>query len=107
MTSRVGGRSSVVASRRHSPGRTGRGRSVDPKLIYQLLRDRFGPAGWWPARTAFEVCVGAILTQSTSWRNVEKALGSLRARGRLSFKGLFRVPEARLAGWIRPLGFSV
>ncbi|HET9317656.1 MAG TPA: hypothetical protein VFQ51_18835 [Vicinamibacteria bacterium] len=72
--------------------------------VYQRLRDRFGPAGWWPAETPFEVCLGAILTQNTAWTNVEKALRAIRARRLLSHRALFRVRPAVLARLIRPSG---
>ncbi|MBF0105550.1 MAG: hypothetical protein HQM16_09525, partial [Deltaproteobacteria bacterium] len=42
--------------------------------IYKLLFSHFGPQSWWPGDSAFEVCLGAILTQNTSWTNVEKAI---------------------------------
>ena len=45
--------------------------------IYNLLSERFGPQHWWPGETRFEVIIGAILTQNTSWSNVEKAFTSL------------------------------
>ena len=75
------------------------------RRIYGLLLARFGHAGWWPGKTPFEVCVGAILTQSTSWSNVEKALARLRQRRRLSFRGLAALPPKRLAALIRPSGY--
>ncbi|HDL98653.1 MAG TPA: endonuclease III domain-containing protein, partial [Desulfobacteraceae bacterium] len=42
--------------------------------VYQRLHDHFGPQHWWPGDTPFEVMVGAVLTQNTSWQNVEKAI---------------------------------
>lgn len=51
--------------------------------IFTRLYQAFGPRHWWPAETPFEVCVGAILTQSVSWRNVEKAIAALREKGLL------------------------
>lgn len=48
---------------------------------YVLLRRRFGHRRWWPADTPFEVAVGAVLTQNTNWRNVERAVGALRTEG--------------------------
>jgi endonuclease-3 related protein len=75
------------------------------RRVYRLLLRRFGHAGWWPGETPFEVCVGAILTQNTSWSNVEKALAVLRGRGLLSFEGLSRVPPSRLAPMIRSSGY--
>ena len=44
------------------------------EAAYAALMDRYGPQGWWPAETALEVIVGAVLTQNTNWRNVGKAL---------------------------------
>ena len=72
--------------------------------VYQRLRRHRGPAGWWPAETPFEVCVGAILVQNTAWANVEKALLSLRAAGRLSYEGLAGLGQEELAALIRPSG---
>ena len=73
--------------------------------IYQRLFDRFGPQGWWPAETPFEVCVGAILTQGTNWKNVEKALNNLKEKGLLSAKALYKVDLHTLAELIRPCGY--
>lgn len=54
--------------------------------IYSHLLAVYGPQSWWPAEEPFEVMVGAILTQSTAWRNVEKAIANLKieAKGRAS-----------------------
>lgn len=72
--------------------------------IYRILRSRHGPSGWWPARTGFEVCLGAILTQNTAWTNVERALRALRARRLLSWRALSTLTPARLAPVIRSAG---
>jgi endonuclease III related protein len=72
--------------------------------VYERLRRHRGPAGWWPAETPFEVCVGAILVQNTAWPNAEKALCSLRAAGRLSYEGLAGLGQEELAALIRPSG---
>ncbi len=69
---------------------------------YGLLRKAYGPQHWWPAETDYEVCVGAILTQSTSWRNVERAVGNLKAAGLLGNGRILSADSARLAGLIRP-----
>jgi len=83
-----------------------RRRALAPVLasIYRTLLDAQGPAGWWPGQSAFEVCVGAILVQNTAWPNVEKALGVLRARGRLSYEGLRELAAVDLAPLIRSSG---
>ena len=77
----------------------------DPLTVYSRLRSAWGHAGWWPGETPFEVCVGAILVQNTAWTNVEKALGNLRAAGRLSFEGLRSMSLAALAPLLRPAGY--
>lgn len=64
-----------------------------------------GPMQWWPAQTPFEVIVGAILTQSTAWANVERAIDNLRGARLLSPGALGRVSAARLAGLVRPSGY--
>lgn len=72
--------------------------------VYRRLRAAFGHAGWWPAESPFEVCVGAILVQNTAWANAERALDSLRRRGLLSFDALRRLPPSRLAPLLRSSG---
>ncbi len=72
--------------------------------VYERLRRRRGPSGWWPAEDAFEVCVGAILVQNTAWANAEKALAALRGAGCLSFRRLAGLDRDALAALIRPAG---
>jgi endonuclease-3 related protein len=64
-----------------------------------------GPMHWWPAQTPFEVIVGAILTQSTAWGNVERAIANLRSAGMLTPTAMLRVRAARLAALVRPSGY--
>jgi endonuclease-3 related protein len=72
---------------------------------FNSLSTALGPMNWWPAKTPFEVIVGAILTQSTAWANVEQALTNLRNARLLSPARMERVPERRLAHLIRPSGY--
>ena len=72
--------------------------------IYRRLYVELGPQGWWPGRTRFEVIVGAILTQNTSWQNVEKAMRRLRRERRLSPSAMAALPRRHLAELIRPAG---
>ncbi len=65
----------------------------------------FGPLHWWPAESSLEVIVGAILTQNTNWKNVEKAIHNLKKHGLLSFSTLEQIPPAQLAEVIRPAGY--
>jgi len=72
--------------------------------VYERLRAAFGHAGWWPGESPFEVCVGAILVQNTSWANVERTLDGLRRRRLLSFDALARLSASRLAPLLRSSG---
>ena len=80
-------------------------RGVKIRKIYGLLEGHFGDLGWWPARSGFEVIVGAILTQNTAWSNVEKAIGRLRREKLLDPAKIARVHTARLTCLIRPAGY--
>ena len=66
-------------------------------LIYERLYNNFGPRGWWPGDTPFEIIVGAILTQNTSWENVEKAITQLERYNLLNLEGMYKVEESVLA----------
>jgi len=73
--------------------------------IYNILFSALGPQNWWPAETELEMMVGAILTQNTSWNNVEKAITNLKEKDLLSIRGLSQIPPSILAGYIRPAGY--
>ncbi len=73
--------------------------------VYRLLFARYGPQNWWPGDSPFEVMVGAILTQSTSWRNVEKAIGNLKKAGMLDLARLADAPGAEIASLVRSSGY--
>lgn len=64
-----------------------------------------GPQHWWPAGSAFEVVVGAYLTQNTAWANVERAMGNLRSAGVLSISGFRTTPIEELEQLVRPAGY--
>jgi endonuclease-3 related protein len=74
-------------------------------LIYQRLYVTFGPQRWWPGETPFEVMVGAILAQNTSWSNVEKAIRNLKLNKLLSAAKLYRSSVAKIAKLIRASGY--
>ena len=73
------------------------------------LRDRLlagrDMTGWWPAETPFEVMVGAVLTQQTTWENVTKAIAALRKEGLLDVHVLADCPPERLMPLVRCTGF--
>lgn len=74
-------------------------------MIYEKLYSYFGPQRWWPAKTPFEVIVGAILTQNTNWSNVEKAISSLRKYNLLQPEKIYKLPHKRLAALIKSAGY--
>lgn len=80
-------------------------RSINPERIYLKLRARFGYLDWWPGETRDEIVIGAILTQNTNWRNVEKAIANLRKEKLLDLKKLSTIEKRRLEALIRPSGF--
>jgi len=73
--------------------------------ICRRLFDCYGPQHWWPADEPFEVMVGAILTQSTAWTNVEKAIRNLKEARVLSPSSLRSLEPEELAGLIKPSGY--
>lgn len=88
-----------------APERTLSARAPELAEYYETLHGALGPQHWWPARTPFEVIVGAILTQSTAWTNVEKAINNLRRRKLLTSSAMERIPTVELARLIRPSGY--
>jgi endonuclease-3 related protein len=79
--------------------------------LYIRFCRQYGPQHWWPAKACryearcLEICVGAILTQNTNWKNVERALENLRQVKALSLQKLLTLRQAKLARLIRPSGF--
>lgn len=73
--------------------------------LYDRLLDAYGPQHWWPAESSFEVIVGAVLTQNTSWKNVERAIASLKATGNLDLDRIAALAQDELAELIRSSGF--
>jgi endonuclease III related protein len=73
--------------------------------IYERMLVQLGPQHWWPAETPFEVMVGAILTQNTNWKNVERAIDNLKGVGLMSLEALSTLPTGLLAEYIRPAGY--
>lgn len=73
--------------------------------IYHRLHDSIGPRQWWPGDSPFEVIIGAILTQNTSWGNVEKAIKALKEENLLDPFKLYNIEEETLAKTIKSSGF--
>lgn len=73
--------------------------------MFDRMLNHFGPQHWWPGETELEMMVGAVLTQNTSWKNVEKAINNLKEKGILNVEGLNAIPANMLAEEIRPAGY--
>lgn len=73
--------------------------------LYEALYAAYGPQGWWPADDAFEIVVGAVLVQRTTWHNAAAALDALRVKGLLTPAALARAELAVIEGCVRRAGF--
>ena len=78
--------------------------AVTIKQLMSILMDEYGDPHWWPGDSPFEIAVGAILTQRSSWKNVEIAISELKARGLLSPAAMLGAGEAGLRSAIRASG---
>jgi endonuclease-3 related protein len=84
-------------------------------LMYELLLRHFGSQNWWPvdieyhskdgSDSRFEIMIGAILTQNTSWGNVEKAIINLKQENSLKVQKILEMDVEKLKKLIRPSGF--
>jgi len=72
--------------------------------LYRALLAHHGPQRWWPARTPFEVAVGAILVQHTAWAGAARAIAGLRSAGLLKPVRLAAADIATLGALVRPAG---
>jgi endonuclease-3 related protein len=97
--------------RKNPPRKRRKGRTRDnrlppsPKEVYDILHKSYGPQGWWPGDTGFEIIVGALLTQQTSWSAVEKAIDNLKEAGMLAPKSLAKARPSAVQRHIRCTGF--
>jgi endonuclease-3 related protein len=79
--------------------------SFDPSDLHRILSGHYGPSGWWPGETPFEVMVGAMLTQNTAWTNVEKAIANLKAASLMDVAAIHGAPVERLSALLIPSGY--
>jgi endonuclease-3 related protein len=75
------------------------------RAIYRKLSRAWGRQHWWPAETPFEVIAGAILTQNTSWTNVERAMANLRSTGALNVESIRELALPKLEEMVRSSGY--
>jgi endonuclease III related protein len=73
--------------------------------IFNMLLNAFGKRGWWPGETELEIIIGAVLTQNTSWKNVEKAIDNLKYHNALDIHSLYKMDRDTLAMIIKASGF--
>ncbi|HKQ86884.1 MAG TPA: hypothetical protein VJS43_08950 [Candidatus Acidoferrales bacterium] len=97
----------IAAKKPRKGGSAPQIRSGEPPLdeYYNSLFTAFGPQHWWPGRTPFEVVVGAILTQNTSWTNVERAIANLRKARLLTPAAIEKASPQKIQMLIRPSGY--
>lgn len=98
------GRMAAVAEPSSSPSSAG---SLTLPAVFERLEAMHGGEVWhWdPPTPPFEVMVGAILVQRTTWRNAERALERLRTARALEPDTLLSLPEGELEALVRPAGF--
>jgi endonuclease III related protein len=73
--------------------------------IFNMLLESFGKRNWWPGETELEIIIGAVLTQNTSWKNVEKAIDNLKRHNAMDIDSLFKMDRETLALIIKSSGF--
>lgn len=87
---------------------------MEPLTVYKELLERYGHQHWWPVHRGkkrpgfdpvFEMCIGGILTQNTSWSNVEKAIEALHKEHILDAKSMTLVRLEKLRRLIKPAGY--
>jgi endonuclease-3 related protein len=73
--------------------------------VFDRLYAAYGPQQWWPGDTPFEIMVGAVLTQNTSWTNVERGIENLKTNRALHPQTIIDTHHKRLASWLKPVGY--
>ena len=95
----------ATVRKKHTAGRPKHnGRITIPKVYHRLFAAN-GHQHWWPGDSAFEIMVGAVLTQNTAWNNVERAIANLKRARALSPEAIVKAHPRRLAAWLRPSGY--
>jgi endonuclease-3 related protein len=95
----------LPASRDQSPVTAHESQVTTLLSYFNALLAAHGPQRWWPGRTRFEIILGAILTQNTSWKNVEQAIANLRRARLLTPAAIHGAPSAAVARQLRPSGY--
>lgn len=80
-------------------------KALDISSLYHCLKSFYGPSGWWPGETPFEIIVGAVLTQNTAWTNVERAICNLKTSALLDFETMTNAQDDLICSLIKPAGY--
>jgi endonuclease III related protein len=75
------------------------------RRLFLDLKDHYGPQHWWPADSRFEIMIGAVLVQRTTWTSAAAAVERLRAAGGLACNTLALMTVRRLEPHLRGAGF--
>ena len=100
----------MTRSPRHSIARWVWGKHIAASLLgvralLRRLERAYGAQHWWPADSAFEIVIGAVLVQRTTWANAEAAIGRLRRRDLLHCEALASAELPVLESCVRTAGF--
>lgn len=98
-------RGAATARKKPTVGRPRYNTRISIPEVYQKLFAANGRQHWWPGDGAFEIMVGAVLTQNTAWTNVERAIANLKQARALSPAAIVKAHPRRLAAWLRPSGY--
>ena len=78
---------------------------MDLMQIYRQLYKKYGPQHWWPGDSREEIIIGAILTQNTNWKNVERAIENLKKNNLIDFSSILKTRGSKLSQLIKPAGY--
>ena len=98
-------RGAATARKKRTAGHPKASSRITIPEVYHRLFAANGHQRWWPGDSAFEIMVGAVLTQNTAWTNVERAIANLKKAKALSPEAIVKAHPRRLATWLKPSGY--
>lgn len=72
--------------------------------FFSALNEHYGSQNWWVREDKFQLCIEAILSQGTGWKNVGIAIENLKSYDALNAQTIYEMPEAELRALVRPCG---
>jgi endonuclease-3 related protein len=89
--------------------------NLTPSILYKILQNNYDKLNWWPidhnyhkknkTDPRFEIIIGTILTQNTSWSNVEKVLENLKNKNMLDLNKIINTDIESIKTLMIPSGF--